>query len=195
MRFERRHPMRWSLLAGALLAISCHELPRQPGNSVVVMEQGSLAEVNPADVAVAPVQVAPGVEAPVARLREAIARGLPARQYTPLSIDFVDSRVIEASYSYGALGEEAVCQVTVYGWDERYWDTGHSIEVDLELTLVDPARPEGPALWSGRLTRAIDVTDLTRSTVEGQLYQRAIERTAEELLFALPERDTRPGRR
>ena len=197
MQSERRHLIRWSLLAGALVALtaSCHELPRQPGNSVVVMEQGRLAEVNPADVAVAPVQIAPGLDAPGERLRKAIARGLPSRQYTPLSIDFVDSRVIEASYSYGSLGEEAVCQVTVYGWDERYWSTGQSIAVDLELTLIDPARPEGPALWSGRLTKTIDVSDLARSTVEEHLYQRALERAAEELLTALPERDTRPGHR
>ena len=103
--------------------------------------------------------------------------------------------MIEASYSYGALGEEAVCQVTVYGWDERYWGNARAIDADLELTLVDPAQPDGPALWSGRLTKAIDVSDLARSTVEGHLYQRAIERAAEELLSALPERDTSPGRR
>lgn len=196
MQHQGRHPWRWTLLAGALIALTsgCRDLPHTAGTGVVVIEQGRLAEVNPADVAVAPLLVAPGVEAPTERLRVAIARGLPSRQYTPLSLDFVDSRVLEAAYSYGALGEEAVCQVTVHGWDERFWDSGQSIEVDLELSMFDPRQPDGPALWSGRLTRTIDVTHLVRSTVEEQLYQRALEMVARELLAALPERVTKASR-
>ena len=149
MQDRLRHPRFWTPVACALVALTaaCRELPRTPGAGVVVLERGRLADVNPADVAVAPLELAPGVEAPASRLRMAIARGLPSRQYTPLSLDFVDSRVLEASYSYGALGEEAVCQVTVHGWDERYWDTGHSIEIDIELCMLDPGQPDGPALW------------------------------------------------
>lgn len=191
-----RHPRFWTPAACVLVALTaaCRELPRTPGAGVVVLERGRLSEVNPADVAVAPLELAPGVEAPAGRLRMAIARGLPSRQYTPLSLDFVDSRVLEASYSYGALGEEAVCQVTIHGWDERYWGTGHSIKIDMELGMFDPGQPDGPALWSGRLTRTIDVTDLMHSTVPEHLYQKAIERAARELLAALPERDTRATR-
>jgi len=196
MQHDGRRRARWTLLAGVLMALTtaCRDLPHTAGSEVVVIEQGRLAEVNPADVAVAPLVLAPGVEAPAERLRGAIARGMPSRQYTPLALDFVDSRVLEASYSYGALGEEAVCLVTVHGWDERFWATGQAIEVDLELSMFDPSQPEGPALWSGRLTRTIDVTDMVRSTVEEQLYQRAIERVAKELLAALPARDTRASR-
>jgi hypothetical protein len=196
MQHEGRRRARWTLMAGALVALTtaCRDLPHTPGSGVVVIEQGRLAEVNPADVAVAPLHLGPGIRAPTERLRSAIARGLPSRQYTPLALDFVDSRVLEASYSYGALGEEAVCQVTVHRWDERFWDTGQAIEVDIEMSMFDPGQPEGPALWTGRLTRTIDVTDMVRSTVEEQLYQRALERIAKELLAALPERDTRASR-
>ena len=192
MDCKRRHPLRWSLIAAALTVIgsSCHELPKQPGRGVVVLQEGRLAELNPADVAVAPIEVVAGVKAPLDRLRVAIAEGLPARQYTPLSLDFIDSRVVEATYSYGAGGEEAVCQVTVYAWDERYWDTGNSIEVDIELSLIDPSAPDGPTLWTGRLTRRIDVTEYQNTEIEAKLYEVAIEQVAHELLSALPSRGT-----
>ncbi len=174
------------LLAGS----ACRELPRTPGRGVVVLTEGNLAQLKPADVAVAPVEVRPGVKAPADLLRRAIAQGLPRRHYSPIALDYVDSRLTDAAYSPGAVGEEAVCQVTVSGWNERYWDTGHAIEVDVELTMIDPENPDGQPLWSGRLTRKIDVADLVDSTVEASLYEAAVNRVARELLAALPERDT-----
>lgn len=189
-------PRRFGMLfAVVALTLGCHELPENPGEGVVVLELGALQQVNPSDVAVAPLAVMPGIDAPIGRLRQAIAAGLPARQYTPLSLDFVDSRVIEASYNFGALGEEAVCQVTVHGWNETRWDTGHAIDVDLEMAMIDPRAPEGPALWSGRLTKTIDMTKHRHEVVTPVLYERAVTRAATELLAALPERKTAPGGR
>lgn len=193
---DARHLARRLSLACALLCFGagCRELPRQPGRDVVVQQAGDLNERNPADIAVLPVEVAPGLDVPEELLREKIAAGLPARQYTPIALDFVDSRVTEAAYSYGSAREDAACLVTVHGWDERFWEAGDAIDVDVELTMVDPERPSGPPLWSGRLTRTIDVTRLRNQELEARLYERAVEEVAKDLLAALPERETPVGR-
>jgi hypothetical protein len=192
--WPRRLP--FAVALGLLLVTSaCRDLPRQVGRNVRVIEEGRLTELNPGDVAVVPVVLEEGVHMPADRLRTFIARGLPGRAYSALSNEYVDSRVMEASYRPGTAGEDAVCQVTVYRWDETYWDTGQYIDYDIELRMIDPARPQDPSLWAGRLTDRVDVTEFNNTVIEAKLYDKALEMVAGELLAALPARQARPGRR
>lgn len=181
------------LLSCAALGTGCRDLPRQEGRNVRVIEEGRLTEVNPGDVAVVPILLEDGVQMPSERLRAFIAKGLPARAYAALSLEYVDSRVMEATYRPGTVGADAVCQITVFRWDETYWDTGQYIDFDIELRMIDPASP-GTPLWAGRLTDRVDVTEYNNSVIEAKLYDKALELVAEELLAALPARQTRPGR-
>lgn len=182
-----------SLLLGLLAA--CQELPRHPGDKVQILEQGGLTALNPADIAVAPVEfAAEGIDAPERMLREVVAEALVKRRYSPLALDFVDSRVIDASYRYGTVGEEAVCQIVVHEWDERLWSTGRVLRVDVELRMIDPRDPTGRALWSARYPGQIDATPQESHITESAMYRWAVAEVAAELAGALPARRAEPGR-
>lgn len=184
------------LAATVLLLGACQELPRHPGDRVQILEQGDLTALNPADIAVAPVEYAvDGVRAPDRMLREVVAESLVKRRYSPLALDFVDSRVIDASYRYGTVGEEAVCQIVVHEWDERLWEDGRVLRVDVELRMVDPNDPTGRALWSARYPGQIDATPEESHVTESALYRWAVAQVAAELAGALPARVAEPGRR
>lgn len=179
----------------SVAAVACQQLPVQRGRDVQVLDEGGLAERNPAEVVVAPVELAtPDLKVPDVALRSAFQDALVRRRYSPLALDFVDSRVIEASYPAGTLGEEAVCRILVHRWDERLWDTGRILDVDVELRMEDPADPDGRDLWAGRLAGRIDVTSEETRLTEPALYRYALEEVALELTSRLPMRTTAPGR-
>ena len=183
-----------SVLLLALLG-ACQELPHHPGRKVQILQQNGLEAANPSDVAVAPVEIEKeGVKVPDHLLREVIGDALVRRRYTPLAIEYVDSRVVDASYQSGTLGEDAVCRLIVHDWDERAWDTGRVLKVDLEMRMVDSRDPEGRVLWSARYPGQVDVTGAESHMTQDALYRHAIEQIAIELAGALPPRDTSPGR-
>lgn len=178
-----------------LMGSACQELPTIPGEDVQVLQVGALESLNPGDVVVAPVQFAiDGLDVPELQMRKAISEALASRRYSPLDLAFVDSRLVEASHTYGSLGEEVVCQLVVHGWSERHWSTGRAIEVDVELRMIDPGDPGGPVLWAGRLDTRIDVTSEQGHMSPPALYRLAIARMADELVAPMPRRNTRPGR-
>ncbi len=178
-----------------LVGSACQELPTIPGDDVQVLQVGNLERLNPGDVVVAPVQFAiEGLDVPELQMRKAISEALASRRYSPLDLAFVDSRLVEASHTYGSLGEEAVCQLIVHQWSERLWTTGRALEIDVELRMIDPRTPEGPVLWAGRLDTRIDVTGEEGHMSPPQLYRLALARMADELVAPMPRRITRPGR-
>ena len=164
----------------------------------------------------APIQVvAEGLVVPTRALRESLVRGLVKRRYAPLSLDFVDeagmiggsrsaraigaSGVSEASYQPGTLNEEVVAQLVVHAWDQALWETRRAFKVDIELRMIDPNSPNGPALWSGRLPGRFDYAEQESSyTTEGAFFRGALDQVLAEILAVMPARETRPeveGRR
>lgn len=189
-------PLQVALAFVVVAGLACQDLPQRRGNQVRIIQQGALEDLNPADVAVAPIQLmAEGLEVPELLLREAVQEALLRRRYSPLALDYVDSRVTEAGYTYGELGENAVCQILVHKWDERYWDTGRMLDVDLEMRMIDPRDPEGPALWVAQLPYLIDVTSEEQQFPGQSLYRHAVRAIATELVSPLPRRRTDVGRR
>lgn len=187
------------LAALALGAVGCQELPVHHGDKVQVLERGALEDRNPADVVVAPVELdaqlqEAGVRVPDQILREVISEALVKRHYSPLSLDFVDSRVVDASYRGGSLGEDAVCRIVVHRWDERLWETGRMLDVDVELRLQDAQDPSGGTLWSARFPGRIDATGEESHVTEAAMYRWAVSQVGAELAGALPPRTTAPGR-
>ena len=192
------HSLRTRTLVTAALAVfaSCQGgLPHHRGDKVQILEIGSLEAANPADIAIAPIEYSQeGLRAPERMLRESFARALIKRRYSPLSIDFVDTRVIDASFTFGAVGEEAVWQTIVHDWNERDWSTGRILRVDLEVRMLDPQDPYGRPLWSARYPGLVDATPEQSHMTEEALFRWAVDQISLGIAGALPQRDTAPGR-
>ncbi|MDG1491478.1 MAG: hypothetical protein P8R43_06265 [Planctomycetota bacterium] len=182
---------------------ACQTTPTLKGSGVETTSIGDLATINPVDVAVLPVEVAPGVvEAPLAMIRASSARALVRRKYSPLGMDVVDEKIAmatpqgsqgggvqEASYAPGALGEDALLEVTVERWDMPDWTALRSIDAALTARLIDPRDPTGPALWEARLDRQF------RFSLEGgtaSSTNRDLRRACDDILKTLIS--TLPGR-
>ena len=185
-----------SLAILTTLAISaCQQLPTVPGREVTVLEVGALEQLNPNDIVVAPIEYAEeGVTSPERALRTAFVRGLVKRRYAPLSLDYVDERVTEASFPRSAVQADAVAQIIVRDWDQSLWEVRRALIVDLELRMLDPADPLGTSLWAGNLSKRFDFADREiEFAAEVDLFQAALNEIASDLLSVMPARRTEPG--
>ncbi|MCB9915812.1 MAG: hypothetical protein H6828_11810 [Planctomycetes bacterium] len=183
--------LRLSLLGlGALLLASCQELPKVPGKYVSTLYVGGLESTQPADVVVAPVADESLTQrAPKAALREAFQSGLVKRRYSPLALDYVDRRVVEAAYAPGSLQEDAVLQVTVRQWDMSRWDSHGEVAVEVEAWMLGA---DGVELWGGKLTRKLDLsTERQHFPTTREAFERGSVLIAEELLEVMPARNPR----
>jgi len=129
---------------------------------------------------------------PTSNLRAALQTGLVQRRYSPLNLDLVDTKVVNAAYRPGSLDEQAVLQLTVERWDTSLWTVRQSITATLDARFLSPT---GTVLWSGRLedTR-FDFADVKdQFTTETALIRHACNKVTTELLAALPPREPRPG--
>jgi len=186
---------------GILALAGCQTQPTLAGRRVNVFPEGRIAVVNPADVAIAPVEVvAPGVKVPSQHLRSAAQRALVRKRYSPLALAQVDGAlagsvgVEPASYSPGMLREDAVLELTVHAWDDSFWSIRKSLNVDVEVRLVEPGT--GNTLWGARLPQRFDFQSLQSETASEEIMvQLACERVLDELLARLPARDAQPGAR
>jgi len=184
-------------LIAAALSVSCRDLPTQYGREVQVLQEGrQLSALNPNDIVVAPVEHSiPDLRVPDRELRTAFQGMLIRRLYSPLALDFVDSRVIEASYPAGTLKEQAVLQIVIHGWDDQYWGARDAMVVDIEARMLDSRNPDGPPLWAARLPRRFDMAEeASRATSDTMLRRMLCERIARDLLSVMPRRDVNASR-
>ena len=196
-----------ALAITALFAIaSCalpNSIPEQRGGKVAVLAGTGLEELNPGDVAVAPVVVHMEGESqrhrdavPQWGLRRAMQRALVRRRYSPLSLDFVDSTVVNASYSAGDVGEQAVCEIIVHGWSERYWATERRLAVDVEVRMLDPTAVAGSTpLWAARMDDVVGLNGITNYTSEEALRAAILDEIALELMARIPARNLSAGQK
>lgn len=207
-----RRAAAYGFLAGGLLLAgltACQTTPRLKGRNTEVVSRGGLAELNPVDVAVAPVRLANAeVTAPTESIRRAAQIGLARNRYTPLSIELVDRKIaaapgspvgtqdaatLPASYMPGDVGEDAVFEVTVYRWDDRNWEIRRSVDVALEARMIDPRDPLGPPLWAGRIDHVFDVSGDISTAVKGRRAVQAVcDKIFLELLAPMPPRSVNP---
>ena len=181
------------------LGAACAQLPHRYGKNVVMLPSGGLLEASPADVVVAPIIIADtqtAGETPTdVLLRRALQEFLPLRRYTPLALDYVDERAVEASYQPGTCDEGATLQVTVLSWDERHWDTRGTVEVVIEARLLDAQGKYTQPLWAGRLEQVMTAGGRRQShSNKQQLMTSICAEIAHELLEKLPPRQVDAGR-
>ncbi len=183
------------LLSLLSLATACNQLPKRPGEFVATGKGSALEQQSPIEVAIAPLTDSSGnAELPRNELRSAFQSALVRRRYTPISLELVDSKVVNAAYRPGTLEEQAVLLLDVQRWDTHLWDTRSVIEVTIRARMVSPENPSGE-LWSGVLEKRCDFGDIQEQfTTEGALRRHACESIANELLEAMPARQPVPGK-
>ena len=181
------------LLAASLAA--CNELPRRRGERVETASNAKLDEQRPVDVVVAPVEnVTKSKDVPLAAMREAFEKGLVRRRYSPLATEYVDRRVVDASYTPGTLKEEAVLQVTIETWDTSLLESRGAVIVKARARLLDAKDPANGQLWSGAIDQRFDLNaNRENFSTRTAMMQHACERIAEEVLAALPARSAGPA--
>ncbi len=181
-----------ALLSGSF--VGCIAPQYQVGIGNENLSVGRLSTVRPVEVVVPPIRDATGDGTlPLAELRAAFQRGLVQRRYTPLALAFVDNNigVAEASYRPGALGEQAVLDVTVTGWDLSRWRSHATLTVDIDIWMLDATDPDlAKALWGGHVTREVDLSrERSNYLSDEELTRRALAVAVEGILASLPPRD------
>jgi hypothetical protein len=152
-----------------------------------------LVEKNPTDVAVAPIRNSAGKDVPVRDLRACFHKGLVARRYSPLALEYVDRNVVDAGYTPGASNEQAVLDINIERWDTSLWKTHNAITARMQVRMLDAA--SGEELWSGRIDQRYDFgSTLDAMPTEAARIHYACDTIANELLAALPARNPKaPG--
>lgn len=199
----------------ALTLTACQTTPRLAGRDTQVLAQGRLAALNPADIAVAPVILASAdITAPLYHIRRGAQYGLATRLYSPLSSEIVDQSIgggigagpnggtaqasytpstVNASYVPGDLAEDAVLEIFIERWDASNWDIRRSVDVAIEVRMIDPRDPTGPELWAARIDRKFDFTGTIETRTAGpKATQDACNKIFRELMAKLPARDIEP---
>ena len=177
---------------GAFLTAACEALPEPPGLHVEQLYSGRLEQVQPMDVVIAPVIDESGHKrVPIGELRQAFQVALLKRRYTPLALEYVDRRVVEAAYRPGSLQEDAVLEITVRDWDLSRWDSAREITVEVEAWML--LAEDGSQLWGGRLSRTLDLAlERDRHETDVQALRLGCELIAGELMEVMPARTPRP---
>jgi hypothetical protein len=183
-------------LAGAASLSACNELPHRRGESVQTVSSDKLEKKNPVDLVVAPIENKTGSDdVPIASLRDSFQKGLVRRRYSPLALEYVDRKVVDAAYTPGSLKEEAVLQVTVESWDTSLLDTRGALIVKIHARLVDAEDSANGQLWGGFIDHRFDLeAEREQFSTRAALLDYACGKIAEEVLAALPARNAGPGR-
>ena len=150
-----------------------------------------LYRLQPADIAVAPIQNQTGNPAlPQGALREAFAKALLERLYSPLDLDYVDGNWVDASFG-GTPAPDALLMVVFKRWDAGdLYQTG-KIEAAAEFFLFEGGSTTGTLLWGRELVQTIDMQD-GRGVPPGPsrgVVPEAARRFAREAMRVLPDRD------
>jgi hypothetical protein len=179
------------VLIAALAAACTTPPPLPPGADNPGLSARGLKEVNPLDVAVLKVENQTGRSGlPLETMRQQFHAGLVERHYSPLALDYVDGRAVEAGYQPGASEENALLKVVVTGWDDRNWKTHARLVIDADVWLLDASRPMSEqALWGGHVSRTMEMGRV-RDIVVGdrQLLDRTVADFVTEVLASLPAR-------
>lgn len=193
---------RYALLAACTLLLSACQTdgatdpsaPTGRGRGLVAQAEtnafveGALAEKNPLDIAVLPIQAPPGRrDLPLAKLRTTFAEGLVKLRYSPLSMEYVDERTVEAGYAPGRLSEHAAFQVAISYWDDDQWRSRGKIDVRAEVHMLDPNAPPGTSLWGGPFQTTLTLRGAGYPN-DAAMLAAACQQFAEQVLSHLPPR-------
>ncbi|MCY2961352.1 MAG: hypothetical protein NTY35_14410 [Planctomycetota bacterium] len=178
----------------ALVLAACNDIPKTRGSAVRATDSELVLAQSPIEVAVAPIVNASGADVPMSELRTSFQKELVERRYSPLALEYVDRKVVDAAYTPGAAQENATLSITVEKWDTSLWTTHGAITARITASLLD-AKGGGSVLWSATADQRFDFAQLRENiATEGARVRYACDSIAAELLARLPARTSRPGR-
>jgi len=193
-----QHPVRRPcfLVSGALLALlsSCESVLPQRTEPESTQVRGSIdrvEEFQPTDIAVAPVRNQSGRDdLPVVAFRQAFARELINRLYSPLALEYVDTNWVESSFA-GTPAPDALLVVAITEWNPDHLYSNGKVDVAADLYLFQGGSTTGTPMWGLNLRRSVDLGDGRGNppTPSDHLRTRAVQLFAQEALAELPERD------
>jgi len=183
------------LLACALLfasvAAACGG-PRVRSDKPVV--RGSLerlAELQPTDVAVAPIRdQTDSQRVPLALFRDAFVDALVERRYSPLAPAYVDANWIEASFR-GTPPPDGLLVVAITAWDPSHLYSTGIVEGSADIALFEGGDTTGRVLWQCTLPGKVDMGDGKGHppAPDQELIPKAVRALARQALAELPMRD------
>ena len=183
------------ILAGLLLALlpACQSgIQKDPAPPV----QGALerlAELQPGDVAVAPVlDRTDGQRVPLDLFRSAFVESLIERRYSPLAPSYVDANWIEASFK-GTPPPDALLVVTVTAWNPAHLFSNGQVSATAEVRLFEGGDTTGSLLWQSTVAHVVDLSEGRGTPPAGgtDWIPVAVRKFAQQALAALPMRDPR----
>lgn len=184
----------FALVLTAFAFTACNDIPKNRGSAVKSTDARGVQEQSPIEVAVAPVVNASGANVPMIDLRSSFQKELVVRRYSPLALEYVDRKVVDAAYTPGASQESATLMITVERWDTSLWTSHGAITARMTASLLD-ARNGGAVLWSATTDQRYDFLQQNEKlTTEGARVRLACDSIAADLLARLPARTARPGR-
>jgi len=179
------------------LVTACHTTrPAEPAAPAVRGAMERLLELQPTDVAVAPVRDQTDAQrVPLDVFRTLFVETLVERRYSPLAPKYVDDNWIEASFK-GTPPPDALLVVAVTGWDPSHLFSTGVVEVAADVVLFEGGDTTGRVLWQVSLDQDVDLGDgRGNPPAAGQdLIPVAVRRFAQKALEALPMRDPQAAR-
>ena len=182
-------------LAAAIVVSACQSTNKPPrGADNETLVTGRLAEANPLDVVVLPIENATDrTELPLHVLRAELQEGLVRLRYSPLALEYVDARVAEAGYEPGSMEEQAVFRVVLTGWEDSMLAKAGRVTIQADVHLLDAqAGTAGEPLWGGSVQREIHLSRERRThPTSRDLAETVLREFALDVLASLPPRDPR----
>jgi hypothetical protein len=150
-----------------------------------------LRELQPTDVAVAPVRDQTNVQrVPLEVFRTAFVESLIERRYSPLAPSYVDANWVEASFR-GTPPPDGLLVVAVTAWDPSHLFSTGKVLATADVVLFEGGDTTGRVLWQQTLTHEVDLGDgRGNPPAAGQdLIPVAVRKFAQTALQSLPMRD------
>jgi hypothetical protein len=176
----------------ALLA-ACQSTPSKGEQAPAQGAFERLAELQPSDVAVAPVlDRTDGQRVPLDLFRSAFVESLIERRYSPLAPGYVDANWIEASFR-GTPPPDAVLIVSVSAWNPTHLFSTGQVSATAEVRLYEGSDSTGRLLWQTTKAHTVDLSDGRGHPPSGgtDWIPVAVRKFAQATLQALPMRDPR----
>lgn len=170
---------------------ACHTTGKAPQTADVRGALERLVELQPVDVAVAPVRDQTNSQrVPLEVFRTAFVESLVERHYSPLAPGYVDANWVEAAFK-GTPPPDGLLVVAVTNWDPSHLYSTGRVAVTAEIVLFEGGDTTGRVLWQRSLEQQVEMGD-GRGTppAAGQdLIPKAVRLFAQDALRALPMRD------
>ena len=181
------------VLSLSLTSLACNAIRKDKDDAASTGRDAHarLEEIQPTDVAVAPVRDQTDAQrVPLDVFRKAFVESLIERRYSPLAPDYVDANWVEASFR-GTPPPDAVLVIAVTSWDPSHLFSTGKVGAAADVVLFEGGDTTGRVLWKRTLQHEVDLGDGRGNppSVGQDLIPKAVRMFAQEALNKLPMRD------